>query len=250
MVWAVPLVAGCTELPLTAKQDVDRARDAYLKRDYQTARTTLDGVLGSYGHYTGAAEAYFLRSKILAETSNRAAALRDARRCIELSRDKSLTARAHASAGALEFEAGNKAAALDHYAEALKGLPERPPADVIRFRYATCLMHVGRWKDARRELATVLQRYPSGDIAEHARRLQAWPGDYFVIQCGAFRDRASATKQVNQLQRAGVSARVESMSRQGQALQTVVVGEYSTYSAAKAALPPVKSRVSGAVIAP
>ena len=39
---AVPFVAGCTELPITAKRDVDKARDAYLKKDYPSARASLD----------------------------------------------------------------------------------------------------------------------------------------------------------------------------------------------------------------
>lgn len=249
-VLVLPFVAGCTELPLHARQQVTDAQEDYVNRKLPAARTKLDSVLNTFGSYTGAAEAYYLRAKINAESSNKAAALRDAQRCIQLSQDRTLKSKAQAMAGTLQFETGAQAAALPNFEAALVHLPERPPADLIRYRYGICLQHEGRWSEAREQFSTLVQRYPSGDLAERARRMLDWPDNHFSIQCGAYLDRSSADSQLKKLQRAGLSPRIEPRTRSGKTLQTVLVGQYQTYSAAQAALPSVKKQVSGAVIAP
>lgn len=254
-VLALPLVASCAELPPNAQKQVASAREDYTKGNYPSARTKLDDVLKSYSSYTGAAEAYYLRAKILAETSRpgspeKAAALRDAKRCIDLSTDSMLTAKAQAIAGTLEYESGSKASAIRYYADALKHLPEKTPTDLVRYNYATCLQHEGRWSEARREYTTLLQRHPGSDLAERARRMLDWPGDYFTIQCGAFRDPTSATNLSNKLRSAGLSARVEPRTRSGEALNMVYVGRYPTYQAAQSAMASVMKHVTKAEIAP
>lgn len=246
----LPLVAGCTELPLHAKQQVSAAQEDYIHRRLPAARSKLDDVLTTFGNYTGAAEAFYLRAKIHAESSGKVAALRDAKRCIELSQDPNLTAKAHAMAGTLQYESGAQAAAIPHFATALERLPERPPNDLIRYRYAVSLQHEGRWSEARREFAILVQRYPSGDLAEHARRMLAWPGDYFSIQCGAYHDRLGAESLASKMRMHGLSVRIEPRTRSGKTLQTVLVGQYPTHRAAQAALASVRKHVSGAVIAP
>ncbi len=249
-VFTVPFVVGCTELPPHVRQEVDKAREQYQQKDYSAAKTTLDGVLASYSHFKGSAEAYYLRAKILAETSNKSAALKDAERCIELAYERQLTAKACATAGSLEFEAGSDKLAMAHYAQALSDLPEKPPTDLIRYRYAVCLQRQGKWTEARREFATVVQRYPGGDLAKHAQRMFEWPVDYFAIQCGAFQDRRAATELTTRLNRSGLSACVEARSRMGKPLHMVFVGQFTTHAEAERQLQSVRNHVSSAVIAP
>lgn len=249
-VFAIPLVAGCTELPHSAKQELSKAGDDYRRHDYRGAQTKLDGLLSTYHYYTGAAEAYYLRALCQVGVSNKSAALADAERCISLSQDKLLTAQAQAMAGTLKFESGDEASASGLFAKALRDLPEKPPADLVRFRYAVCLQHEGRWTDARREFGTVSQRYPGSDIGENARRMFEWTGDYFAIQCGAYKDSSSAAKQVQKLRKTGLSPRVETRTRLGQTMYMVFVGQYPKYDAAQEALRSVRGKVSDAVIAP
>lgn len=168
---ALVLIGGCAELPAPAALQVAEARNDYLKRDIASARTKLDDVLTHYSMFTGAAEAYYLRSKINAETSNKAAAKRDATQCIQLAQDKELKAKASAMAGTLCFESGDDSSAVAYFSDAMKGLPEKPPADLVRFRYGVCLQRLGRWDEARRQFGIILQRYPSSDLAEHAKRM-------------------------------------------------------------------------------
>lgn len=247
---AIPFVAGCVELPLPAKQELSKAGEDYRRKDYHGAQAKLDGILATYHSYTGAADAYYLRALCQVSLSNKAAALSDVERCIALSQDKKLTAEAHAMAGALKFESGKDAEALDHFAQALKDLPEKPPADLVRFRYAICLQHQGRWSDARREFGRLLQRYPGGDLSESARRMSEWKGDYFAIQCGAYQDSSSAAKQMQKLKKTGLAARVDAQSRSGKTLYVVYVGQYPNYDAAQEALRTIRGKVSGALIAP
>lgn len=247
---ALMLIGGCAELPAPAARQVAEARNDYLKRDIASARTKLDDVLTHYSMFTGAAEAYYLRSKINAETSNKAAAKRDATQCIQLAQDKELKAKASAMAGTLSFESGDDSSAVAYFSDAMKGLPEKPPADLVRFRYGVCLQRLGRWDEARRQFGIILQRYPSSDLAEHAKRMYEWRGDYFSIQCGAYQDGRAAAQLANKLKRAGLDARVESRGRLGQSLQYVLVGQYPTYVLADSALGAVRRHVSGAVIAP
>jgi len=248
--FALPLVAGCAELPPSAKQELSKAGEDYRRNDYRGAQTKLDEILNTYQYYTGAADAYYLRALCNVSLTNKPAALRDVDRCIALSKDKQLTSQAQAMAGTLCFESGKESDAIGHFAKALKDLPEKPPADVVRYRYAVCLQHQGRWTEARRESGTLLQRYPAGDLSENARRMYEWNGDYFAIQCGAYKDQTSAAKQAQQLRKAGHQARVEPQTRFGKTLYMVYVGQYQKYDAAQEALHSLRGQVSGAVIAP
>ncbi|HKQ47433.1 MAG TPA: SPOR domain-containing protein [Phycisphaerae bacterium] len=249
-VFTLPLVAGCTELPHGAKQELNKAGEDYRRQDYGGAQTKLDGIISTYHAYSGVAEAHYLRALVYVKQSNKAGALADAERCLALSQDKALTSQAAAMAGTLAFEAGDEARALYHFARALKGLPEKPPTDLVRYRYAVCLQHEGRWTEARREFGTVVQRYPQSTITENARRMYEWKGDYFAIQCGAYQDQSSATKQMKKLRTAGLSPRIESQSRLGKTLYMVFVGQYPKYAAAQEALRSIRAKVPNAVIAP
>ena len=77
-----------------------------------------------------------------------------------------------------------------------------------------------------------------------------WPWDYYVIQCGVFRDQAQAAKAAQKLQAAGLSARVESRQRIGEGVYMVCVGTYPKFDQAQDALRSVKTKSPGAIIAP
>jgi tetratricopeptide (TPR) repeat protein len=229
---------------------VEAAREDYDRSDFSAARGKLDGVLSTYPNWIGSAEPYYLRALCRVHLSDKAGALTDAEKAVELSRDETLTTNARAMAGTLAFETGDEAAARAHFAEAIQSLPERAETALVRYRYGLCLQHAGEWKEARAQFAIVVQRHPSGDLAEHARRMVEWPADHFSIQCGAFQQRSGASQLSAKIARSGLPARVESRSRLGKQLHVVLVGQYSNYAEAEAALPSVKRHVPGAVIAP
>lgn len=243
-------VSGCAELPPGALKERNEAEAEYRAQRYEAAASRLDNILRDYPNHRGCDEAYYLRALCRAQQSNRSGAIADTLACIKNSMTPALIAKAHATAGALLYETGQTAEALPHLSAALKGLPDAPPADLVRYHYAACLQREGRWRDARAEFDAIAQRYPNNTVAGHARRAKEWPHDYFAIQCGTFRDQASASKYRDQLSMAGLTARTIQRKINGESLCAVCVGTYARYEQAQAALPQIQRKATGATIVP
>jgi len=250
LVPAIWLASGCGEHPPAARERLTSAYDQYQRKDYRASVGELDAFLREHGERPEAAEAYYLRSLCLARLSDKSKATTDALQCIKYAADEHLRAKAHVNAGTLLMETGNSADAVPHYAAALRRLPEAAPTDVVRYQYAVCLLREGRWNEGRKECGLVVQRYPRSGVAEAARKLRDWPESHFAIQCGAYRDEASARAHRDELARAGLRARLLPRIRSGEQVFAVVVGTYPRYEQAKAALPSVKRKVPGATIVP
>ncbi|MEE8386131.1 MAG: SPOR domain-containing protein [Dehalococcoidia bacterium] len=246
------LATGCAGLSATARQQLIGAYGQYCQKDYRSASSKLDIILHEYPRDQESAEAYYLRALCRAELSQRNQATSDALSCIRYAKESGLRARAHAMAGSLMFEADRTSAAIPHFAEALRSVSDLPEKDkdLVRYRYGLSLQREGRWKKARLEFAAVFQRYPTSDLAAHARRMYDWPHDSYSIQCGAFRDRAGATKLMAELKKAGLGVRVEPRPRGGEPLQMVYVGRYPLHVQARDALLSVRRRVPDALIVP
>lgn len=240
---------GCAGLPESGRQQLLAAYGRYRDKDFQGARAVLDVYLDVYPARHESAEAYYLRALCHAQTSQRDRATGDARSCIRYAREPDLRTKAHAMAGSLLFEAGNTSEALRHYAAAMR-MPERPPKDLLRFRYGVCLQREGRWRQARLEFAAVFQRYPDSNLAGRARRAYDWPHDYFSIQCGAFRDKAGGRELVDKLKRGGMKVRLETRPRRGEMLYMVYSGRYPMYEQAQTALRRAQRPIPDAVIVP
>jgi tetratricopeptide (TPR) repeat protein len=214
------------------------------------ARCKLDDVLKKHPSAPDAGEAYYLRAQCNAQSGNKSQAQSDIERCLAISKNADLTARAHALMATLAFEAGDSQKAIEHYRQAFKNLPTRPPYDLARYRYGVCLAQEGQWKDAREQWSEVVKNYNGSEMIEQTQRMLSWPGDYFSIQCGAYRDTKTAVKQKDNLVRAGLNARVETRKRSGETLQVVYVGQYPRYDQAQAAVRAAQKNAPGAVIVP
>ena len=244
------LLGGCVELPLPAKQELVQAEELYNKRDYTSAKSKLDQILNTYPQYRESSEGYYLRALVYNQISNMSAAQSDLRKAVELSLKPDLTARANAMAGALAFESGNFDEAGKRFEAALRVLPERPPYDLVRYRYGVCLQRKGEWKQARSQFATLLQKYQGTSLRDQAQRMLDWGKDYFSIQCGAYRENGPASGQASRLKAAGLPARVETRRRTGELLHMVYVGQYAKFEMAQSALGNVRRHAPGATIVP
>ncbi len=246
-VLVIPMAAGCVVFP---HDQLAQAYGQYLGKDYRAASATLDLILNKCPHHPESGEAYYLRAWCRTQQSQRAQATADALSCIRYTADGDLKSKAHAMAGTLLFELGRTGEAIPHYRAALPGFAERPPKDLVYYRYGLCLQHEGRWKEARLQFATVFQRYPESLCAEHARRMHDWRDDYFSIQCGAFREKAGAEALKLELKKTGLRARIETRVRSGELLYVVYVGRYPRYDQASEAISLVRRRVSDALVVP
>lgn len=250
-VLASPFAAGgcATPTPDAIKQ-VSEAEKDYRNQNFQSAEVRLNRFIKQYPNAPESAEAYYLRSLCGTRRSNKVMAEADARQCVKLSRDKRLSAKAHATIATLCFETNRNADAIEHFGIALANLPDKPPADLLRFRYAICLQREGRWRESKAEFNAVANRYPGSDIAPVAQRMLEWPHDSFAIQCGAFRDKAAAGKLERKMKVVGLKAWTEKRSRSGEVLYTVYAGNYTNYAMARDALPGVQRSAPGAHIVP
>ncbi len=244
------LAAGCVEPPPDALKQVADAERDYRNQNYPSAEEKLNRYLQQFPNSPKSAEAYYLRALCGTKRSNRVMAEADARQCIKLSKDASLTSNAHATIATLLFESNRTQESLDHFDKGLKSMPDKPPADLLRYRYATSLQREGKWADAKAQYTELARRFPSSDLAMNARRALEWPHDAFTIQCGAFRDRAGATALEKQLKSSGHKAWTEQRSRSGEVIYTVYVDRFGRYAAAREALPRVQRAAAGAHIVP
>jgi tetratricopeptide (TPR) repeat protein len=226
------------------------AESDFRNHRFKEADEKLTAFLRDFPDCHESAEAYCLRSLCNVELKRRAKAESDAQTCVKLAQDSTVKANAHATLATLLYEDGKTDQALDHYSAALKVLPDKPPADLLRYRFGICLQRAGRWQDARREFASVYQRYPNSDLAPHARRLYGWSVDGYAIQAGAFRESDAASDLNQQLRRVGLPSRVDRVARSGEWLHTVYVGNYTTYREATSALPVVRRVVRDAFVMP
>jgi len=243
-------LTGCGEPTPDAIKQISSAETDYRNQNYAAAEQKLTGYLKKYPDSEKSAQAYYLRSLCHTRRSNRVMAEADARQAIKLSTDGQLCGNAHATLATLLFESNRTHEALPHFKKALASLPDKPPADVLRFRYATALQREGDWPEAKRQFTEVSRRYPGSDLTGHARRALEWPHDAFSIQCGAYRDKSGAAALERKLKASGLKARQESRSRSGVVLHTVFVDRFNRYATAREALPRVQRVVPGAHIVP
>lgn len=241
---------GCTEMPADAKARMVQAEKDYRAGRVEESRTKLDELIKQYPKAKDAAEAYYLRAQCNAQTGNKGAAQSDIERCLALAQNADLIARAHAMAATLAYESGDVQRATEHYRQAFKNLPNRPPYDLARYRYGMCLAQQGEWKYAREQWQEVVKEYNGSEMAQQAQRMLSWPSDFFSIQCGAYREKNTAVKQKDELLHAGLNARVETRQRSGETLQMVYIGQYPRLDQAQSAVRNVQKKVPAAVIVP
>lgn len=247
---AVPMLPGCVNLPASAMNTLVEARSLYETGQFGASKAKTDAVIRTYPLVSQTAEAYYLRALCHVELGSKSQANEDAQRCLTLSKDETLTARAHAMVGAILFEGGRFEAAAKHYAKALTRLPEEPENDLVHYNYGICLQRCRAWKAARARFAAVFQRYPGSSLAGRARRAHAWKHEFFSIQCGAFRERAKAQSMADALRRTRITARIEPNNTAGETLFSVLVGKYPTHDGARAALASIRRHAGGAFVVP
>src|SRR5262245_21193681 len=243
-------LTGCTEMSADAKTKMVQAEKDYRSGHVAESRTKLDDIIKQYPKAKDAPEAYYLRAQCHAQAGNKGMAQSDIERCLALSQNGDLTARAHAMAATLAYESGDMQRATEHYRQAFKNLPARPQYDLARYRYGLCLAQQGEWKYAGQQWQEVVSKYSVSEMAQQVQRMLSWPGDFFSIQCGAYREKNTALKQKDELLRTGINARVETRQRSGETLQMVYVGQYPRYDQAQSAVRNIQKKVPGAVIVP
>ena len=253
-VWAMCILTiflcGCSQLPPEAIQLLESAKRCYDAQRYDQAVANLDKFLAIYGTGQPAAEARYIRGLSLVKKGQLRRGRADLERTLAASKCPELMAKAHVAVGSLDWADGRTDAAVEHYRQALDGLEDRPPKDVVLYRLGTELQRQGQWAQARRHFAEIIDRYQHSKVNKAARLRFSWTYKFFTIQAGAFKDRRRAQQQVKKLRRVGLAAEQRLDARSGRPLYVVQVGQYDTFAKARAELPRVRRAAGEAIIVP
>lgn len=247
---ALCLIAGCGEPTPDDIKQVSDAEKAYRNGQHRDAVKRLDKYLAAFPEHPSSAEPYYLRAMCNTHLSNKVQAESDARHCIRLTKSRDLSAKAHATLATLLYEANRTAEAIPAFQNALAGLPDRSPKDLLTYRFGLCLQREGRWVEARKAFSDVYSKYPGTETSQNARRMHDWKHDFYAIQCGAYRDRGSADDAAKKLKAKGAASWVDTRPRTGETIYTVLVGRYPTYKQARDGLRQVQRHQRDAIIVP
>lgn len=248
--FAAVLCGGCVDLPPAGKVKLADAEKSYRANDIRKATQTLDEIIREFPEHRESAFAYYLRALCHERADRVVDAGRDVQKCIALSTNPTLTAKARAMAGAFYFDSGNVTAAIEQYAKAVEALPKEPPADMVRYRYGVCLQRHNEWANARKQFEIVIRDFPASQAAPWARRMLQWRHEFFSVQCGVFRDRGAAASLAGRLTSARLNGWYEPQIRDGATMQVVFSGRHKTYELAKAAVASVRRIAPDAAVAP
>jgi len=244
------MLGGCARVSPASAELLKAAAQDYDAGHWRAAESQASKFIEIYGRSPAVAEAYYIRGMARFQQGRIAESQADFEKALNLARRKDLAARAHAMLGHLSMRREQYARAVAHYRSALADWPADLEKDEVYFRLAVCLQRLGRWQEARLPLARLIKEYPDSRYNLLARRRLAWPNAYYSVQCGVYRQLENALRQVERLRSAGLDAR-QSMDVLGaEPRYVVLVGKYSTYPSAKAALRRIRSVVPDAIVVP
>lgn len=244
------LLTGCTNLPPAEREMLVQAAEEYRRGDAGQAVAKLDRIIRDYDQAVEIAEAYYLRGLCHAKLGQDWAAGRDLEQAVRRSRRPDLTANAQASLAAIAYRKGDWAEAARLYEAAAPDLPDTPPTDVILFRAGVAMQRAGKWSEARRQFARILQKFRDRPVASEARRLAEWRHSHFTIQLAAFGRVQQADDAVRSYRQRGLDPFQENQPRGGSALWVVMTGRYRTWDEAQAALSAVRRVQRDAFVIP
>jgi tetratricopeptide (TPR) repeat protein len=241
---------GCGGLSGGAVQQVDQARVALAGGRYDRAEQLLTPVIRAHGAHRDAAPAYYLRGQCRIQTGARDAARQDLHTALRLAGDPVLSAQVEAQLGNMAFDDEAYGIACGHYARAGGRLPRAAPADRVFFQHGVALQRAGRFADARKAYANLLQAFPGSPLAGAARRKQAWDDSHFTIQCGVFAQEASARQVAATLRARGLDTLTAPEIHGARRVFAVRAGRFPTYPDAARQLDRVRAVAADAFIVP
>jgi TolA-binding protein len=245
--------------PRELGEALDAAYAAFAQRRHDEAMAGAERVLAGNPQGPGAAEAQYLRGRVLEERSRDAAGagnLAAARSAIQAARDAYNAALLLAPAAALEGEVrtqlANVAYHQEDYATAIaqgtaayeKVIDAEAKAWVL-YRVGLSQQRFGNFTDADRTFAAVQQQFPNTEQSRRAAAHQGARG--FHVQVGTFGSPANADAALKDLRASGVIG-MSLPNASGQ--QVVRVGPAPTYEQAKALRARLAGKFPDAIIVP
>ncbi len=237
-------LAGCQQLTVEARQDLEQGAHAYNMGRYAQARSTLNRFIDANQQYPEVAEAYYIRGLCHLKRNMRTEAQRDFLAAIERSSRLDLTMRAKAALGVMAYDDDNYSSAVRYYEDAIQWLTDLREFDDHLLRYGISLQRTGKWEQAAHQFSRILHEFADGSAAKTARYMLGWNRPYFTVQCHALSSAEAARKEVARLRALGLQAEQQLDTRHGKAMYLIQVGRYKTYNEAQQAAVRIR-RVAG-----
>jgi tetratricopeptide (TPR) repeat protein len=241
---------GCTPGPLSRQghETFLAGHGRFQAGDYRDAESQFTRVIRTNPSSWALSEVYYFRGlsrlrqgkTVEAKADFRQGATRYGR---ELTQVYSAVALAN-----LEYEAGNDAVAAHLYSQAADHPVRGLPMDAVLYRLSVSLQRLGRWDEADRRLAQLINDHSDSPMAAAARR--RFQATFFTVQVGAYGEKRNARAMADKLRGAGWPVSTSIVARGGKTLHTVCVGRYRTHGEASAAASRLKVQGYSALVKP
>ncbi|MFN0135207.1 MAG: tetratricopeptide repeat protein [Phycisphaerae bacterium] len=249
---ALATLVGC-ESGLTRDQQefLWNGEDAYARKQYATAITTLTEFLSMAPDRPEAAKAYYVRGLSYAQIAKRTEAFNDLRRVLEVPKaDPDLMWRSYVTLGTLLYEDGEWDTAYNTLNAAARRMPNMEPRDVVLFRMGVSLERLGRWAEAKAAFEELTRTFPNSNQAVAARRRIDLDATHFAVQVGVFQEQRNAEIHAANLRKQNLSPYLRRELRDNRPVFVVLLGKYGSYAEATRALGETRGKVRDAVIWP
>jgi outer membrane protein assembly factor BamD (BamD/ComL family) len=241
------------------REAVNAAYAAFERKQYDEAMAGAERILAGNPQGAGAAEAQYLRGRVLEERSRAAAAggnVAAARSAMQSARDAYNAALLLSPAPQLEgdirtqianvaYHQEDYATAVAQWSAAYDKVTEPDAKAWVLYRLGLSQQRFGKFTDADRTFAAVQQQFPHTEQARRAAAHQGARG--FHVQVGTFNSPANAEAALKDLRTSGVIG-MSLPNPSGQ--QVVRVGPAPTYEQAKALRARLAGKYPDAIIVP
>ncbi len=251
---ALSVLSGCAS-GLTAEQRawLNEGTRAYHEGQYRSAVTRLSHFLEQVPDRPETAQALYIRGLAYARQGRRSDAYRDLHACVRRTDAGEVAWKAYVTLGVLYFEDGRWPQARESFHAAVSRMPPTVPADrraYVLYQLGICYERCGQWSEAWQTFARIVRELPDAPQAKDARRRARLRADHYAIQCGSFSQRSNAENLIRRLELHRLRAYIREDPRPRGTRYLVLVGHYSTYEQARAALPRIQDLVPEAFVWP
>lgn len=239
-VFLVTLLCGCgQEISPHLQQELASGTQAYNAGNYGEVIRHANAVLQETHSGQAAAQAWYLRGMARYEQDQLQAAREDLEQALEEADEASLSVKAADALGEIAYRDDDLPTAAGYFQTVLdRGEPTEPPADHAHYRLGSIYQRQSQWEQADLHFQRLIYHFPDSDLAELASQRSG--ARHWTIQAGSFTERDNAMSASKLFPITGPQPFVEPFIRDSQRVYLLMVGKWTRYDQAAAALPAVR----------
>ncbi len=236
----VALLSGCgQEISPHQQQELASGTEAYNAGNYSQVIRHANAVLQETRSGQAAAQAWYLRGMARYEQDQLQAAREDLQQALDEAHEASLMVKAADALGEIAYRQDDLTAAAGYFQTVLeRGEPTQPPADHAHYRLGSIYQRQSQWEQADLHFQRLIYHFPDSELAELASQRSG--ARHWTIQAGSFTERDNAMSASKLFPITGPRPFVEPVIRGTDRVYLLMVGKWTRYDQAAAALPAVR----------